>query len=175
MIKNIKKILLDLFKSSKEYDNLSEWEFIQTIMRDKYSCNAYTPSQVISYDDIYKTIDEQEKYEKFQRQILDENISFINSLIKIGNNVEDYKDVIRLRLISYSYITETKYIQNVIANLLWIAMGKSFYVDPFAGNIIINNFSKEDQQEILKILNISDLKDKSLIKTDRRIKISVKK
>lgn len=165
-------IIEELFERAQNYNELSEWEFIQTIMRELYSNNYYSIDQVVNYKDIYDTIEEHESINKFQRQIIQENIGFVDSLVNLGNTLgNDFNLFIRIRLLTYCYITEMRYLHNIIANLLWISLGKVFYDDPFSEKVIKSNL-KETDLEKLKKMNI-ELTNRLTKNADQRIKLII--
>lgn len=161
-----------LFEKAKNKNELSEWEFIQTIMRELYSNNYYSIEQTISHNSIYDTINEHESINKFQRQIIQENISFVNSLVNLGNTLRnDFSNFIRIRLLTYCYITEMRYLHNIVANLLWISLGKTFYDDPFSEEVIKSNL-KVIELDKMKTMNIEVTK-RLTTNADQRIKLIV--
>lgn len=163
----IDKIIDSLFSKARDFDNLSEWEYIQTILRDKYLDNLYSSEQVIAYNDIYNSLNNHNNARNFQRQILDENINFIWSLINIANEKRNFYDTTRIRLVIYSYITEIRYLQDIMMNMLWILFGKTFYIDPFSKEVLENNLSIKEQN----LLGINSMRTKTITKTGKRFEI----
>ena len=161
-------LLRALFENTKQYDELSEWEFVQTIMREKYIHNMYETKDIIANKEIYETIAVQNETGNFQRQILSENIAFIQCLIRASNETTDIMDKIRLSLVAYCYIIEMKYWQEIVANLLWIQLGYTFYIDPFAKSVLEHNLDKQEQKELKGILKIKEFD--TFNNTEKRIK-----
>lgn len=161
------EIIDSLFSKARNFDNLSEWEYIQTILRDKYFDNWYSPEQVIAHDDIYNSLNSHNTTRNFQRQILDENIDFIWSLINIANEKRNFYDAIRIKLVIYSYITEIRYLQDILMNMLWILFGKTFYLDPFSKEVLEKNLSIKEQES----LSINSMRTKTITKSEKRFEI----
>lgn len=171
-METIELLLRALFDKAKEFDDLSEWEFIQTLLRDKYSNNMYTASQVINHQDIFNSLKSHEIRDLFNRQVTEENIISTNNLISIGNMLKDnFDDMIRVKLLTYSSITEIKYIQNILANLLWISIGGNFYPDPFNKMVIFKHLSDSEINELSSLLNLDIKTSNTLSKSERRFKL----
>lgn len=166
-------ILEKLFYDSKNYNKLSEWEFIQTIMRDKYTDNNYELSQVLDNDKLFDNFKNTTKDSTlFKKFIFEESQDFLSTLFYTIDTMKPDENKFRIMLLSYCYVVETPYLYNILANLLWILLGKTFYNDPFNSKVLYYNFSDEDINNLKTKLNIkNDREIKNLNKTSQKVEL----
>lgn len=100
---------------------------------------------------------------------MDENIDFIWSLINIANEKRNFYDAIGIKLVIYSYITEIRYLQDILMNMLWILFGETFYLDPFSKEVLEKNLSIKEQES----LSINSMRTKTITKSEKRLEKNV--
>lgn len=160
------KLLRNLFEQAKKKSDISEWEFIQTIMRDNLTSNNYTADNIIDCPEIYEHLKGFKDGIQFERQIRDENIDYAYNLCIIGNSFkDDYDKFIRMRLLAYCYIIEMSYLLNIVINLLWIANGQRFFPKPFEKDVLKEFLNNEEINTICSTgkKEIATTKDKYLL------------
>lgn len=162
-MENNVKVIKKLFEKAKQYDEYSEWEFIQAIMMGNYVDNMYELDDVLDNDKLLEKICKDKLYDKF---ILQESREFLGLLEFISDNLEPSKKTARIMLMLYCHITEMNELYNVIVNLLWIINGFRFYPNPLDVKILKTNLSISEYDSLKIKAN-----EKSIIKPISKVKL----